>query len=65
MPRGDPAAIGGRRCWARASVGLAVEDGPGPIDAEVRRTFPLERAADAHRDVETGHGRGKVVLLVG
>nr|WP_214412760.1 NADP-dependent oxidoreductase [Sphaerisporangium fuscum] len=30
----------------------------------VRRTYPLERAADAHREIETGHGRGKVVLTV-
>jgi NADPH:quinone reductase-like Zn-dependent oxidoreductase len=30
----------------------------------VRATYPLSRAADAHRDVEPGHGRGKVVLLV-
>jgi len=30
----------------------------------IRRTFPLERAADAHRELETGHGFGKVVLTI-
>ncbi|MFI6814131.1 NADP-dependent oxidoreductase [Nonomuraea sp. NPDC050328] len=30
----------------------------------VRRAYPLERAADAHREIETGHGRGKVVVVV-
>lgn len=36
----------------------------GKLRIHVRRTFPLARAADAHRDVETGHGRGKVVITV-
>jgi NADPH:quinone reductase-like Zn-dependent oxidoreductase len=31
---------------------------------EIRQTFPLRDAAAAHRLVETGHGRGKVVLVV-
>ncbi|MGO1001934.1 NADP-dependent oxidoreductase [Lysobacter sp. CA196] len=30
----------------------------------VREMFPLTRAAEAHRAVERGHGRGKVVLMV-
>lgn len=30
----------------------------------VRRSYPLERAADAHREIETRHGRGKIVLTV-
>lgn len=29
-----------------------------------RAAFPLDRAADAHREVATGHGRGKVVLTL-
>jgi NADPH:quinone reductase-like Zn-dependent oxidoreductase len=37
----------------------------GELRIQVSATFPLERAADAHRLVGTGHGRGKVVLLAG
>ncbi|MGI5214762.1 NADP-dependent oxidoreductase [Plantactinospora sp. CA-290183] len=36
----------------------------GRLRIHVRRTYPLARAADAHREVESRHGRGKVVLLV-
>ncbi|TDB86795.1 NADP-dependent oxidoreductase [Actinomadura sp. KC216] len=36
----------------------------GRLKIHVRGVFPLERAADAHREVATGHGRGKVVLTV-
>ncbi|MFA1538467.1 NADP-dependent oxidoreductase [Actinomadura monticuli] len=35
----------------------------GRLRIHVRAAFPLERAADAHREVATGHGRGKAVLL--
>ncbi|HEX6444036.1 MAG TPA: NADP-dependent oxidoreductase [Streptosporangiales bacterium] len=35
----------------------------GRLHVTVHRTFPLEQAADAHREVEAGHVRGKVVLL--
>ncbi|GAA2625752.1 NADP-dependent oxidoreductase [Dactylosporangium fulvum] len=30
----------------------------------VRRVYPLAEAAEAHREIETGHGRGKIVLAV-
>jgi len=36
----------------------------GKLVIEVAATFPLDRAADAHRQVETGHVRGKVALVV-
>ncbi|MFI0404522.1 NADP-dependent oxidoreductase [Actinomadura sp. 3N508] len=36
----------------------------GRLKIHVRGVFPLERAADAHREVATGHGRGKVVLTI-
>lgn len=36
----------------------------GRLHVHVREIYPLAHAAVAHRDVETGHGRGKVVLMV-
>lgn len=36
----------------------------GKLRVHIRQAFPLHRAADAHRLVETGHGRGKVVLTM-
>jgi len=35
------------------------------LQVHIRRSYPLGEVADAHRDVESGHGRGKVVLDVG
>ncbi len=37
----------------------------GMMRPHVSRTFPLERAADAHRQIESGTTRGKIVLTVG
>ncbi|MET8630075.1 zinc-binding dehydrogenase [Kitasatospora sp. NPDC004669] len=34
----------------------------GALRLEVAEALPLERAAEAHRLVATGHVRGKVVL---
>lgn len=36
----------------------------GQLNIHVRSTFPLSRAAEAHREMETGHGRGKIVLVI-
>ncbi|MFI6705870.1 NADP-dependent oxidoreductase [Nonomuraea sp. NPDC050478] len=36
----------------------------GRLKFPVRRTYPLERAADAHREIETRHGAGKIVITV-
>jgi NADPH:quinone reductase-like Zn-dependent oxidoreductase len=36
----------------------------GKLKILIRKTFPLAEAAEAHKEVEKGHGRGKVVLLV-
>ncbi|MBF6331232.1 NADP-dependent oxidoreductase [Nocardia transvalensis] len=36
----------------------------GSLRVHVRATYPLDRAAEAHRDVERGHGRGKVAVVV-
>jgi NADPH:quinone reductase-like Zn-dependent oxidoreductase len=52
---------------ARSAARLAELAGlhaDGRLRMHVRATYPLERAADAHRDVESRHGRGKVVLTL-
>jgi NADPH:quinone reductase-like Zn-dependent oxidoreductase len=36
----------------------------GKLQIHVRKTFSLHQAADAHREIENGHGRGKVVLTI-
>ncbi|MEU7863747.1 NADP-dependent oxidoreductase [Nonomuraea sp. NPDC049141] len=36
----------------------------GELKFLIRRTYRLEDAADAHREIETGHGRGKLALLI-
>jgi NADPH:quinone reductase-like Zn-dependent oxidoreductase len=36
----------------------------GRLEVEVDAVFDLERAADAHRHAEAGHGAGKIVLRV-
>ncbi|BDX29620.1 putative oxidoreductase [Mycobacterium antarcticum] len=41
-------------------IRLAATDG---LDVTVDRVFPLDEAAEAHRYLQTGHARGKVVLV--
>lgn len=36
----------------------------GELKFLIRRTYRLEEAADAHREIETRHGRGKLALLI-
>lgn len=36
----------------------------GELHVTLRAVYELEQVADAHRDVETGHGRGKVALRI-
>ncbi|WP_342315488.1 NADP-dependent oxidoreductase [Lysobacter sp. FW306-1B-D06B] len=36
----------------------------GRLRVHVRDIYPLANAAAAHRDVENGHGRGRVVLMI-
>ena len=52
-----------RAMYALADVGREIE--AGRFALEVFKTYPLEQIADAHRDSEAGHLRGKLVLLVG
>ncbi|GCE50541.1 NADP-dependent oxidoreductase [Thermosporothrix hazakensis] len=40
---------------------LMTEEG---VKTEIARTFPLHEAAQAHTLSETGHGRGRIVLLI-
>lgn len=60
--------LGGNYVWVRpdsaqlAELGQLVLD--GIVRVEIAQTFPLEQAADAHRAVETGHVRGKVVVTI-
>ncbi|KHL17857.1 UNVERIFIED_CONTAM: hypothetical protein LK11_09695 [Mumia flava] len=35
----------------------------GRLRVEIRHAYPLVQAARAHRDLETGHGRGALVLI--
>ncbi|MBS4214036.1 MULTISPECIES: NADP-dependent oxidoreductase [Neobacillus] len=37
----------------------------GKLQILIRKAFPLHQAPDAHREIESGHGRGKVVLTIG
>jgi NADPH:quinone reductase-like Zn-dependent oxidoreductase len=36
----------------------------GKVKPVIERTYPLEKAADALRDIEAGHARGKVIVVV-
>lgn len=44
---------------------LAELQARGALRVHVRQVVPLANAAEAHRELETRHGRGKVVLAVG
>ncbi|CAO5158256.1 hypothetical protein FAIPA1_10261 [Frankia sp. AiPs1] len=37
----------------------------GRLRIHVGATFPFERIAEAHRQLESGHTQGKIVLTVG
>jgi len=45
-------------------VRLLHEKSGGALAVTIRAHYPLDRAADAHRDVGGGHGWGKVVIHV-
>jgi NADPH:quinone reductase-like Zn-dependent oxidoreductase len=52
-----------KRAWyALAEIGELIDS--GRFSLPVAQAFPLEQIADAHRLSETGHVRGKIVLLV-
>lgn len=55
--------VRGQRSRARLAELVAMHERHGLL-VHVREMFPLTRAAEAHRAVERGPGRGKVVLMV-
>lgn len=42
-------------------LALAAE---GKLTATVRRIYPIDKIVEAHRDLDTGHGRGKIVIAI-
>ncbi|MCP2267584.1 NADPH:quinone reductase [Actinokineospora diospyrosa] len=55
--------VSGTRSATRLAALVDLYD-RGLLRAHVRSRYPLANAADAHREVETGHGRGRVVLVI-
>jgi NADPH:quinone reductase-like Zn-dependent oxidoreductase len=60
---GGPGADPGTELREAARARLAELAADGLLDVRVARTYPLDAAADAHRDSRAGHARGKLVLL--
>lgn len=55
--------IEGTRSGARIAKLFALA-ASGQLKPQVRRTYPLERIVDAHNELETGHGHGKIVIEI-
>ena len=47
---------------ALATIGRLID--AGEVQVHISQVFPLDDAAEAHRSLETGHTRGKIVLVV-
>ncbi|MGC4112399.1 MAG: NADP-dependent oxidoreductase [Nocardioides sp.] len=60
---GGPGADPGNDVRDAARAELARLAGAGVLRVLVSRTYPLDQAADAHRQIATGHTTGKLVLL--
>jgi len=60
---GGPGADPGTEIRTAARLDLARLAGDGALRVIVAATFPLARAADAHRAIMTGHTNGKIALL--
>lgn len=67
----DPSAegLGIKRISTQRSVArlqsLVDLHAAGKLRVEASQALPLSRAAEAHRAIESGHGRGKIVLVRG
>jgi len=60
---GGPGADPGTEIRDAARAELARLAGDGSLRVTVEATYPLDDAADAHRQILTGHTTGKLVLL--
>jgi NADPH:quinone reductase-like Zn-dependent oxidoreductase len=67
----DPQAVleaGGQYCFVEPNSGelqqLVDMVAAGTIIVDIEKTFPLEQAADAHRQLQENHVRGKLVITV-
>lgn len=67
----DPQAVleaGGQYCFVEPNSGqlqqLVDMVAAGTIVVDIEKTFPLEQAADAHRQLQENHVRGKLVITV-
>ena len=64
----DVVSYGGRYCFVRPDAEdltkLSELAEQGALSVHVQETFPLERAADAHRLSQEGRTRGKIVVTV-
>jgi len=60
---GGPGADAGDELRAAARPELARLAGTGQLRVLVAATYPLDDAADAHRQIATGHTTGKIALI--
>jgi NADPH:quinone reductase-like Zn-dependent oxidoreductase len=60
---GGPGADPGTEIRTAARLDLARLAGEGKLRVFVTETFPLARAADAHRSIMRGHTSGKIALI--
>lgn len=56
--------VGGGGKTADELAEFARQAASGELVIPVRKTYPASNVADAYRDLETGHGRGKLVLTI-
>lgn len=59
--KGECIAVQVRQDWLREIAALIDED---RVKAVISKVYPLEQAAEAHRESETWHVRGKLILEV-
>ncbi|MDQ8737695.1 NADP-dependent oxidoreductase [Paenibacillus sp. LHD-38] len=54
--------VGGTRSASRLAELVDLHT-KGKLKIHIRQVFPLDRAEDAHRAIETRHGRGKIIIM--